>query len=251
MLVAAGLFWLSSCGTVSLDAPAGMEPMSESSQSESLTRKFFPSTTGEFYFSGTAEEGAPIFGVLQDKQDPGKLFLAGAGGDRSWSENVPLECAGLKVVSVEPLALYLGDIRKDGTAELMLVLSSESEDEKGETSQARKAVYLFELAKGLRLVWYQTIALEGERTTPCNEGTINYRAKPAFTMDSKGRLDSIVVQFDDVGKTCRGGGQCGGVYACDKRRDEGTVRLQWDDDLKGFRTKDATEIVIKIPDVTL
>lgn len=249
-LALAGL--LSGCGGASLPAPVGMVKMTEVPDSESLTKKFFPTTTGRFYASEAAGTDAPVFGVLQDAKDPGSFFLAGAGNERSWSENVPLEAAGMKVLSVTVQDLFIGDIRKDGTAELMLVVTVESEDDKGQVKQTRRSAYVYELVKGLRLVWYQTLALTGERTTPCQAGTIGYKSTPAFIMNEEGQLQSINVTFEDVGKTCAGGSGCKeGAQACNKRRDEGTVELQWDDELKGFATKGAEEIVLKVPDITL
>ena len=136
-----------SCGTAQFTGPANMSAMALADDSDALTQRYFPGMKGAFYATG--RESAPVFGVVQDAADPGKLYLAGAGKERSWSVAIPLELEGLKVTSAVPVSLQSGDVQKDGVLDLLLVLSVESGDQEKGRTQKRQAMYLFELAKKL------------------------------------------------------------------------------------------------------
>ena len=250
-IIAATLL-VAACSTVPLRAPQDMLLMEEQSDSQGLTEKFFPGHKGYFYADPGAGEETPIFGVVHDKNDPGKLFLAGASADRSWSESVPLEAAGRRVVSAKPLGLWLGDIRKDGTAEILLILETASEGEKGIVEQKRTAAYLFELSKRVGLLWYQTLAYEGEKETPCLQQKLRFTAQPDFELDEDGRLAAVKVDFAKSDKLCAGGSGCEKEKnECAKDSLAESIRLEWDEQLRTYKIAEAEEVILKIPDVTL
>jgi hypothetical protein len=251
LTILAGACFLLGCGTTSIPTPAGMEPLAQATDGADLTTRFFPGSEGTFYVLSQAGNG-PVIGLVADPQNPGSAFLVGVGAERSWSESLPLEGGHRKVTSVRPLQASIGDIRKDGTAEVYFVLEIESDPVSGKGRQTRKAVYLYELGKRAALVWYQSISVAGKDSGECTGGGLDYVADVQFGADAEGRLESVTVKFDQVLKTCRGGSGCESTKeTCTGGRDSGTVKLSWDEELRTYRKEGATEVVIRIPDVTL
>ncbi len=249
-MLAAGLLMLG-CGAATISPPAGMEPLAQATDGADLTSRFFPGNEGTFYVLSSLEDG-PVIGLISDPGNPGSAFLVGAGAERSWSEALPLEGGHRKITSVRPLQASIGDIRKDGTADIFLVVEIESGPVAGKGRQRRKAAYLYELGKRATLVWYQSISVQGKESADCSSGELDYAAQIEFGGDAEGRLEDIVVTFDQVRKTCRGGSSCEiAKETCTGGRDSGTVKLSWDDELRTYRKEGASEVVMRIPDVTL
>jgi len=228
-----------------------MQLLTELENGDALTAKFFPGHTGTFFGAEKGGENAPIFGVIQDAKDPGKVFITGAGGQRSWSETIPLEKAGMKIVRLKPLSVHIGDVRKDGTADLVFGLAITSGDAEGTLKQQRTAIYMFELAKQARLVWYQTLDLVGKLEKKCESATLKYKARVSYEMTDEGLLEGITVDSLSQGKKCTQGDGCDQKEHCDKSRDESRIQLKWDEGFKTFGKEGATESVVRIPDVTL
>lgn len=247
----AGAMLLLGCSAATISTPAGMQPLVEASDGADLTGRFFPGRQGTFYALSTAGDG-PVIGLVGDPQNPGGAFLVGAGAERSWSESLPMEGAHRKVTSVRPVQAAIGDVRKDGTADIFLVVEIESAPTEGKGRQLRKAAYLYELGKRASLVWYQSLSVVGDDAAACAGGELDYAADLQFGADEEGRLSEITVKFEQVLKSCQGGSGCKtGNETCTGGRDSGTVKLLWDEELRTYRKEGATEVVMRIPDVTL
>jgi hypothetical protein len=247
----AGALLLLGCGTTTIPTPAGMEPLAQATDGAELTARFFPGSEGTFYVLSQTGDG-PVIGLVADSKNPGGTFLVGAGSERSWSESLPLEGGHRKVTRARPLQASIGDVRKDGTADIYFVMEIESEPVSGRGRQTRKAAYLYELGKRATLVWYQSLSVVGKDTGECTGGELDYVANVEFGADAEGRLERVSVKFDQVLKTCKGGSNCETAKeTCAGGRDSGTVQLSWDEELRTYRKEGATEVVMRIPDVTL
>jgi hypothetical protein len=233
--------------------PSGIETMAESADGASIAQKYFPGMAGRFFHVGGRDEEAPVFGLIHEAKDPGKVFLAGAGSKRSWSEAISLESPDRTVTAVVPETVAIGDLRKDGQTELLLVLTVESQQTGVESGgkQTRTAAYLFELDKRLRLVWYQTLHLKGQTVKPCGDKTMVYSARPAYRIDAVGRLEAITVTSEEELLTCGKGADCKEERTCSKSEDRASVVLIWDEELHGFAEETATELVLQVPDVVV
>jgi len=240
---------LPACGADRFAGPTNMTTMALADDSDSLTKRYFPGMKGSFYATG--RDSAPVFGVVQDPSDPGKIFLAGAGAERSWSAAIPLEIEGMKVTSAVPVTLMSGDVQKDGVLDLLLVVAVDSGDDGTGRTQKREAMYLFELAKKLRLVWYGSLLYEGTRTVACEKGFLRREARPRFQVDDDGMLRKLVLEFDRSSFACEGGEGCAKAQECIRDREEGELVLVWDKDLRLWLPEGATESVLKVPDVSL
>ncbi len=251
LTVLAGASLLLGCGAATVAPPAGMETLAQATDGDALTRRFFPGRKGTFYVLSSVADG-PVVGLVGDPGDPGSTSLVGAGAERSWSESLPLEGSHRRVTSVRPLQASIGDIRKDGTADLFFIIEVESVLVEGKGRQTRQAAYLYELGKRATLVWYQSLSVSGKDAASCTSGELKYGAEVQFATDDEGRLGGITVMFDQKRRICRGGSGCEeGKEVCDVGRDSGTTKLQWDEELRTYRQEAATEVVMRIPDVTL
>lgn len=251
LTVLAGACLLLGCGSATVAPPEGMEALAQATDGEALTERFFPGRKGTFYVLSTAAHG-PVVGLVSDPQDPGSSFLVGAGAERSWSESLPLEGSHRKVTSMRPVQASIGDIRKDGTADIFFIIEIESVPVVGKGRQTRRAAYLYELGKRAALVWYQSLSVVGKDAASCSGGELDYGASVQFASDDEGRLGGITVKFEQLLRNCQGGSGCDeGKEVCTVGRDSGTVKLQWDEELRTYRQEGATEVVMRIPDVTL
>ena len=249
LLVTAAL--VAACGSSGFPAPTGMTSLVALDNSKTLTERFFPGMTGRFYAESAGREGGPVFGIVRGKKEPGKIFLAGAGKERSWSKDIPLEREGFRIAEVEPVHFFIGDVQQDGVADLFLVLDIKSADEKTGRQQERRAVYLYELAKQLKLVWYQSLRYEGTYKGKEGAGFLRYSATPTFKVDDAGRLTEISVSHARTSLSCEPEEKNGEERACGRDRDNDEFRLVWDDDLRTYRTADERDATLKIPDVSL
>ena len=241
---------VASCGSSGFPAPAGMNSLEALNNSEALTQRFFPGMTGSFYAEPAGKEGGPVFGIVRSAKEPGKVFLAGAGKERSWSKDIPLEREGFQIAEVAPVSFFIGDVQKDGVADLFLVLDIKSADAATGAEQERRALYLFELAKQLKLVWYQSLSYEGTYKGKERAGFLRYSAEPAFKVDEDGRLKEIVVSHTRTALSCEGE-EKSKEYECGRERDNDELRLVWDEDLRTYRPAEEKDATLKIPDVSL
>ncbi len=239
------------CGTTrTLQPPEGMRELAAASNSGDLAERFYPGKRGQF-FAVSDDPNSPLFGVLFDGDGGDKAYLVGAGVNGSWSEVLPLEGAHRKVTGVRALRAALGDVRRDGTGELLLQVEVESVPREGHVKQVRHAVYLYELAKRANLVLYRSLSLEGEDDCPCTGGSVDYTAQVRFTVE-RGRVEQIETTYDTVRKVCKGGKGCKKKQrTCSGDRNSGVETLIWDGELRTYRPETSTESVLKIPDVTL
>jgi hypothetical protein len=239
------------CGTVPVTVPLGMMPMEEAANGPELVQKFFPGHAGKFYVASQAGAG-PVFGLIYNQEEPGKAFLAGAGAERSWSEPLPLESSAWKVVSFKPEMLAVGDVREDGTTELLVQVMITSKGREGDGTLTRRAVYLYELAKRASLVWYQSLMVEGAQSSGCAGGAINYKATVSYGLDAERRLEKISTAFESNARKCKGGKECKeGKRECQQHNDKDTLELIWDDELRSFKPVESNETILKVPDVSL
>jgi len=191
---------------------------------------------------------SPVFGLLRDGKDPGRYFLAGVGKEKGWTEDVPLEGARAEVQSVEPIAVMMGDLQKDGAPELFLLLEIKSRFREVDGEQVRKALYVYQLAATASLVFYQTLSLDGGCDGKCGAESIEYDAEPVFPSDEEGVCSAIDVPFESLATRCK----CGEAGAgCEKARDQGTRHLVWDSELGTFKDPAKDTVLMRVPDVSL
>jgi hypothetical protein len=251
LLVLPAMAFVLACSTTTVAPPAGMEALAPAKGAEALVARFFPGLEGPVYLLSKADDG-PILGLLGDPKRPGNTVLVGASQERSWSEQVPLEGAHRVVTRVTPVSAAIGDVRKDGLADILFVLEIESRPKEGQGKQVRRAAYLYALGKEARLVWYGSLFVAGKDELPCGGGELDYQSKPAFLMDEEGQLVEISGSFDQVRKRCSGGEGCeAGQRTCTGGRDSGKWSLRFDEELHTYKQEGATEVVLRIPDVTL
>ncbi len=241
---------VAACGSSGFQAPKGMTALGSLDNSKKLTERFFPGFTGSFYAEPAGKEGGPVFGIVRSVKEPGKVFLAGAGKERSWSKDIPLEREGVRIAEVEPVHFFIGDVQQDGLADLFLVLDIKSTDDKSGKEQERRAVYLFELAKQLKLTWYQTLRYEGTFKGGKSAGFLRYNAEPSFKVDDAGRLTEILISHARTSLSCEGA-KDSEKQACARDRNNDEFRLVWDDDLRTYRPAEEKDATLQIPDVSL
>jgi hypothetical protein len=179
------------------------------------------------------------------------VALAGAGRQKSWSEAVPLEGGGVEVTGVVPQQILMGDIHKDGTPEVMLVLEVEAKDAKLGLTQKRVAAYLYELGKNLRLVWYHTLSLSADFASQCASGEVRHEGSATFGADAEGRLAEVAVKFERTVRVCKGGEGCPAGLKCSRTSDDGTLRFVLDKELKTLRLENETEASTRVPDLSV
>jgi hypothetical protein len=238
-----------SCASEGFVGPSNLVRLSEFEDSAALTNRYFPGMTGSFYAS--ADKGTPVFGVVQDPADPGSLFIAGAGKERSWSVAVPLEAPGFKVSKAQPLVLQSGDLQRDGVMDLLLVLSVEAADEKGGRSQKRTALYLFELSKKIRLTWYGSLSFDGAMSAACSKAIRQVTRSPQFVVDESAVLRKMVLSFDRSSLSCKGGEGCPDPMDCVRNREEGEQVFVWDAELRLWVPEGASDAMTQVPDVSM
>jgi len=241
----------SACGTASsAKFPEGSIHMTVGSDSPALVKRFFPGYSGRFYaVPGKAE--SPVLGVIWNPKKPSDCFFAGASSKGSWSVAMTLEAAGRRVTGVGIAEVTAADIRKDGTNDVFIVLEIRSKAEQGEGDQVRTVLYVFELDVKPALIWYQTLALEGDVKVGCRQADKSYAAGVDYVLDEFGRVDAVTITSDLAGTECSGGDGCKEEKECVRTRDEAITTLTWDAELRRYADKEAEESVLKIPDVSL
>jgi len=242
----------SACGSsAALKFPEGSIQMTSGADSDALIKRFFPGYSGRFYAVPGRKE-SPVMGVIWNPKKPSDCFFAGASSKGSWSLAMTLEGGGRRVVDVGVVEIQAADIRRDGTNDLLIVLNVKSRSEQGEGEQTRTALYVYELDVKPSLIWYQTLALEGEVASACRTSDKSYAADVDYVLDDMQRVEGITVTSDLAGTECTGGDGCQeGKKECVRARDEAIVTLTWDAVLRRYVDKDAEESVLKIPDVSL
>ncbi len=250
-LVLPALAFAMACSTTTVAPPAGMEALAPAAEAQSLVTRFFPGLEGPIYLLSQDGEG-PVLGLLSDPKMPGNTVLVGASRERSWSEQVPLEGAHRVVTGVTPLSAAIGDVRKNGLADVLFVLEVESRPKEGRGKQVRRAAYLYSLGKQARLVWYASLGVVGKDELPCGGGELDYQSNPSFVVNDEGLLVEIHGSYEQVAKSCTGGDGCAvSQRVCTGGRDSGKWSLRFDEELHTYKEEGAAEVVLRIPDVTL
>ncbi|MBM4352953.1 MAG: hypothetical protein FJ109_04040 [Deltaproteobacteria bacterium] len=230
--------------------PEGSIRLAEGSDSDSLVKRFFPGYGGRFYVVPDRPE-SPVMGVIWNPKKPADCFFAGASNRGSWSLAMSLEGAAQLVTGVSVIDMFAADIRRDGSNDMFIVLEIRSRAAQGDGSQVRTALYVYELDVKPSLIWYQTLALEGEIESACKRSDKSYAAEVEYALDEMGRIESINVKSDLAGTECTGGKGCEHERECLRARDEADVTLTWDAELRRYVDKDQEESVLRIPDVSL
>jgi len=211
----------------------------------------FPGYDGSVFALG-ADEGAHWFGVLSRTKGAGpEHLLVGISPHRVWSEPITLEAADREVTELDLVAVWLGDLQRDGEPDLLLHLRVSSRRTDSGRSQVREVLRVYSLGKELRETWLGTVSLKGSAATDCRRVKFDYRAKPSWQQDKNGGVRSLELDSRTILETCAPTlAKCKGPVVCSVERIEDAEAYIWDPDLGAFRLEDANEARFVVPDIS-